>query len=213
MGTEAELASLTSPHNIVITTERLHMRPVRPTTDLYVMHTIRRSSNAMKFSTTGVETEKDPFKCHTFERMRIMTAPGSYALAVELKRTEPNHSAQALGFVAVSHPPALGYMFDEPYWGKGYATEALDAFVKRYWEEFPTGLPILTKPEDQNVLMAHVMEGNEASEKVLRKVGFREVRKGIVDLPGRPATKETIFMIKRPDKGVPVPATVTGSIT
>ncbi len=76
----------------------------------------------------------------------------------------------------------VGYMFLDEYWGKGYATEALNAYLEHYWslqrevcevdagegedgEEVPEVLRAITEAE------------NEGSLKVLGKVGFKETRR------------------------------------
>ncbi|ETS85038.1 hypothetical protein PFICI_03063 [Pestalotiopsis fici W106-1] len=208
MGTEAELATFKSPHGVIIKTQRLKLRPVYPLTDIHVIHRMRRNPNAMKFMSTGVEIEDDPFKSVSFDRMRIMTAPGSFSFAVELLLSDGQTSGDIIGIIGLFRPPACGYLFDEPYWGKGYATEAVEGFARGYFEHFPEGVPGLD-PANRNILLAYVYEGNHASEKVLKKAGFREIRKEVGEAhTGEPVTA-TVFMIERPEK-VPVPAEVAG---
>lgn len=60
-------------------------------------------------------------------------------------------------------PPALGYWLGEPYWGKGYATEAVGALVKAAVE---TG--------HCPVIAARARAENAASRAVLGKLGFVE---------------------------------------
>lgn len=48
MGTEAELASFKAPHDTVIITSRLKLRPVYPLTDIHIIHRMRRNPNSMK---------------------------------------------------------------------------------------------------------------------------------------------------------------------
>lgn len=158
--------------------------------------------------TTGVETEEDPFKCASYDRMKIMTAPGSFSFAIELKSSDDGHSGEIIGIIGLFRPPSCGYLIDEPFWGKGYATEALRGFVQKYWEHFPEGAPGL-RPEDRNILTAGVFEGNSASENVLKKVGFKEIRKEFEELPSGGPILTTIFMLERPEK-VSLPAEVAG---
>jgi RimJ/RimL family protein N-acetyltransferase len=66
--------------------------------------------------------------------------------------------------------PEVGYWIGRPYWGRGYATEALEAGViwaSRNWR--------------RRALVAGHFEDNPASGRVLEKAGFLytgEVRKG-----------------------------------
>lgn len=58
----------------------------------------------------------------------------------------------------------LGYAIDEPFWGKGYAFEASRALVRHAFETLRLGR-----------LTAVVVEDNEPSVRVLRKLGMREL--------------------------------------
>lgn len=57
----------------------------------------------------------------------------------------------------------VGYWIGEPYWGKGTATAALIAFTEFAFNKF-----------NLNRIFANVFEGNDASEKVLLKAGYRK---------------------------------------
>jgi RimJ/RimL family protein N-acetyltransferase len=64
--------------------------------------------------------------------------------------------------------PEVGYMFNANYWGKGYATEALKAFIPAFFDHYSGGpqgrfeyAVALTDPE------------LVASQNVLQKVGFK----------------------------------------
>jgi RimJ/RimL family protein N-acetyltransferase len=59
-------------------------------------------------------------------------------------------------------PPHLGYWLGEPYWGRGYATEAAAALVGAARS---AGLPALA---------SRALSENAGSRNVLRKCGFRE---------------------------------------
>lgn len=58
----------------------------------------------------------------------------------------------------------IGYRFIEKHWGKGYSTEAGNAFVKYAFDEMKV-----------EALYAYADEGNENSRKVLEKLGLRYV--------------------------------------
>lgn len=70
-----------------------------------------------------------------------------------------------LGFVFVSHTDKaekhMGYLLGQEYWGKGFASELLIAFIKR-----------AEKIESWRSLVGGVEKGNVASSKLLLKLGF-----------------------------------------
>ncbi|MDA5094937.1 GNAT family N-acetyltransferase [Aliiroseovarius sp. KMU-50] len=60
--------------------------------------------------------------------------------------------------------PEMGYMFGSAHWGKGYATEMGRAMIVYCWEAF-----------DWDEISACVFDDNEASDRVLVKLGFEFV--------------------------------------
>lgn len=52
-----------------------------------------------------------------------------------------------IGFVGITQPPEVFYIFDEEYWGRGYATDALQTFLNTYWATFPSGLVTMDEKE------------------------------------------------------------------
>ena len=85
-------------------------------------------------------------------------------------------SQRMIGTVGViRQPPELGYMMHPDFWGKGYASEAVQLFLQFYWQLRPDVQSIIAKVDPDNV----------ASIKILVKNGFREeeVKKGDVNLP------------------------------
>ena len=59
-------------------------------------------------------------------------------------------------------PPELGYWLGAPFWGKGFATEALHALIDFAFGEF-----------DHTALQAGARVTNPASRRVLEKCGFQ----------------------------------------
>ncbi|MBN1376490.1 MAG: GNAT family N-acetyltransferase [Dehalococcoidia bacterium] len=57
----------------------------------------------------------------------------------------------------------IGYWVEEPYWGKGIATLALNALARYAFNNF-----------DLERLYATVFEGNNASARVMEKNGFKQ---------------------------------------
>lgn len=78
--------------------------------------------------------------------------------------------------------PEVGYLWNESFWGHGYGTEALQAFVQAYWETYPEGFHGL-EDDRKDFLSAWSHEGNNASHSVLRKSGFELVKEEPVDHP------------------------------
>lgn len=63
--------------------------------------------------------------------------------------------------------PELGYWLGEPFWGKGYATEAAIAVVTA------------AKAAGVTALRSRALLSNTGSRNVLRKAGFTEIGEGI----------------------------------
>jgi RimJ/RimL family protein N-acetyltransferase len=104
-----------------------------------------------------------PYPC-TLESARewiaLRTQPGSTTFAIT--RADDGAFLGAIGFGGLPEMPGVGYWIGRPYWGQGYATEALRlviAYVRRLGAK---GLQAETFPE------------NPASARVLAKCGFRE---------------------------------------
>ncbi|GIK61700.1 MAG: GNAT family N-acetyltransferase [Ignavibacteriota bacterium] len=57
----------------------------------------------------------------------------------------------------------IGYWLGEPFWNKGIITQALNLFSDFAFNKF-----------ELNRIFANVFEGNDASEKVLRKTGYKK---------------------------------------
>jgi ribosomal-protein-alanine N-acetyltransferase len=70
--------------------------------------------------------------------------------------------------------PALGYYISRPCWGRGFASEASDAFLKDGFIRL--GL--------EHVL-ADVEKGHAASEHILQKFGFKLVSEEVIPVSGR----------------------------
>jgi RimJ/RimL family protein N-acetyltransferase len=64
--------------------------------------------------------------------------------------------------------PELGFMFDESFHGRGYATEAVRALLERFWIE--------AAAEVADVVEAYVRPDNTGSLRVVAKYGFDYVR-------------------------------------
>jgi RimJ/RimL family protein N-acetyltransferase len=84
--------------------------------------------------------------------------------------TSDHENGPMIGVIGVfrSSPVAeLGYTLHPSVWGRGYATEAVSEFIKRFWELRPTVDRIIAKTDGENF----------GSMKVLKKCGFQEIER------------------------------------
>ena len=91
-------------------------------------------------------------------------------LAIVLKGDPLDTMIGALGAHWISQPNEtmeMGYSIAEPYWGKGLVAEACVALVRYVFNEFAV-----------ERLQARVFVGNDASERVMAKLGF--AREGVL---------------------------------
>ena len=105
------------------------------------------------------------------EWIAMRTRPGATAFAVT--RRDDVALLGMIGFAGLPEMPGVGYWIGRPFWGQGYATEALRLVIGYARHLGAKGLQAETFPD------------NPASARVLAKCGFRD--RGIVrrDHPAR----------------------------
>ncbi|KAI3539960.1 hypothetical protein CABS03_02375 [Colletotrichum abscissum] len=198
-------------HNVCVATARLRLRPVEAG-DLRAIHRIRLDSEVMRYM-PGVETVVVAEESRrSIERVRLMMKEGGFSFAV-MQRNHPtdeqtNKTAEAavIGFIGITSPPQIFYIFQRASWGMGYATEALRAFLGAYWarRRGPDGTDcgpdggrrLSSRPEDSSE--AHVHDGNVGSETVLRRCGFEFAWETVTSAHGRDDVRCTVYRIERP---------------
>ena len=84
-------------------------------------------------------------------------------------------------------PPELGYWLGEPFWGHGYATEAVRGLIDA---AHSTGL--------YGLIAARCLEDNIASAKVLEKSGFKRTGKVLVEDDGPEKRRILTFELEAP---------------
>lgn len=82
--------------------------------------------------------------------------------------SSPNTHPQVIGLMGAVRAPEIGYMFNSEHWGKGYATEALRAFMPLFFAHY-------NGEEAEKFEYAVALTDTElvSSQHVLLKAGFR----------------------------------------
>ncbi|KAK1726033.1 uncharacterized protein BDZ83DRAFT_617713 [Colletotrichum acutatum] len=135
---------------------------------------------------------------------------------------EASAEARVIGFIGITSPPQIFYIFQRASWGLGYATEALRAFLGAFWarQRGPDGTDcgpdgerrLSSRPEGieggrwhgeeegrfGDVLEAHVHDGNVGSETVLRRCGFEFAWETVTSAHGRDDVRCMVYRIERP---------------
>jgi len=151
-------------------TPRLTLRSLQPT-DLDAFAAMQANPEVMKTLGTGVVRSR----AETWDGMARML--GQWALrGYGMFAVVDNTTGRFMGRAGILHPyewedPELAYGFDQPYWGRGYATEA--ATILHRWAFLQKNI---------SSLVSYVVPGNLRSVRVLEKLGATRV--GTVTLFG-----------------------------
>ena len=106
---------------------------------------------------------------------------------------------RVIGLIGAVRAPEVGYMLNADYWGKGYATEAMRAFMPLFFNHFSGG-----KYDKYEYAEAQTDPELESSQNVLKKVGFElcEKREKDFENPILGWRDTLVFRMARPDEGV-----------
>jgi len=146
----------------VLHTQRLHLLQIEPSDQAFVFEGL---SHPEVIPFYGVRYESLEATAAQMNWYRQMEADGSGLSWKVVERS----SGEACGVISVyffkpEHRKAeLGFWFLPSYWGKGYASEALQLVIE-YWQ----------RERMLHRLEAFVEGGNDASRKLLLKNGFTE---------------------------------------
>lgn len=100
-----------------------------------------------------------------------------FHLAIIEKDT--SHIIGMVGVYTLRPQAELGYMLHPDKWGVGYATEALTAFLQKWWE-----LPRYNHNKASNIedsLFADAHKENGVSLRLMEKLGFERYREFVED--------------------------------
>ncbi|KAJ4310156.1 hypothetical protein N0V94_008583 [Neodidymelliopsis sp. IMI 364377] len=167
---------------IVATTERLLLRPLKleDAEDVVLMrkhpevmkHTSILPSDNLEKTKQWIQGCHDRDNCWNFV-IELLPVDSHDVIPTPARShpTEPSHEQpepRVIGLIGAVRAPEVGYMLNASYWGKGYATEALRAFMPLFFEHFSGG-------ENERYEYAEARTDPElsSSQHVLLKVGFQ----------------------------------------
>ncbi|KAI2769929.1 acyl-CoA N-acyltransferase [Daldinia loculata] len=165
-----------------IRTERLVIRPFTEE-DLDGIHALRTQPEVMHFSAVGrIDASENETRTSYLARFLPPNDIRNYHNVLCLASTGEIIGAGGMPKVdLVFGWPEVGYMLKKEYWGQGYATEFLRAFVDHWWTLPRSEVEIEVVAESVNgsgevpeMLSAMADDDNSASKHVLEKAGFRE---------------------------------------
>ncbi|RHZ66757.1 GNAT family N-acetyltransferase [Aspergillus thermomutatus] len=188
-----------------IITQRLYLRPLADSDakDLFAIRSspeVARTNHPKTPHRTVQETrEWMATKIFTAGPENVLGRHFTYVL-IECERSEdepqpPPADKRVIGYIginAVYPSPEIGYSIHPDYWGKGYATEALDGLLKTWWKlpRQPQLDPAASSEADGETtdgaeptekVFAICEKINPGSSKVLSKCGFRVLKEMVYE--------------------------------
>jgi [ribosomal protein S5]-alanine N-acetyltransferase len=155
--------------NVVIETKRLLLRTFT-SNDAQLIYDLNNDSNVTRFTYDPmIDIE------HARQVLENIILP-QYALynhgrwAVHLRENLEFIGWCGLKYRPERHEVDLGYRFKKSAWGNGYATEAADACLKYGFEKL-----------SMRKIIGRAVPENEASWKILEKIGMRFTGEELVD--------------------------------
>ncbi|MEM1064506.1 MAG: GNAT family N-acetyltransferase [Pseudomonadota bacterium] len=146
---------------IEIATERLRLRPLKEADWRRLQQIGGVPEVARMMLRLTVPWPEEQVK-HWIAGARYHGRPG-YRLAITLA------NGALIGAAGFGPDRSLSYMIDRRYWGRGYATEAIQAFIADIFARFP----------DVAAIEADHFADNPASGRVLEKLGFQRIGTGL----------------------------------
>ncbi|TGO52646.1 hypothetical protein BCON_0137g00060 [Botryotinia convoluta] len=156
-----------------IKSDRLILEPIDLDKHLHGCHKILSEPRTAKWSTRAPNTQLEQTKERILESMSsvqfpmwAIIAPTTSSVSVPVADEREGQEMEMIGIIGISHRPEnVGYKIHPDHWGKGYMTEALRLFVEMFWT--------LEEKKSLPQIIAAYTPGNDASARVLEKVGFK----------------------------------------
>ncbi|KAF2625699.1 acyl-CoA N-acyltransferase [Macroventuria anomochaeta] len=182
---------------IVAKTDRLLLRPLKleDADDVVLM---RKDPEVMKH--TSILSSDDLEKTKQWIQAGCHDRDNCWNFVIELlpsNKADPHTAPRVIGLIGAVRAPEVGYMLNADYWGKGYATEAMRAFMPLFFDHFSGG-----EYERYEYAEAHTDPELESSQRVLRKVQFvlHEKREKDFENPILGWRDTLVFRMARPDE-------------
>lgn len=101
----------------------------------------------------------------------------NYGVLIRASNSDITTNCAMIGVIGVTSlfspdTVEIGYIFNQSFWGQGYASEALAAYIKAYWGY----------AKDISFMVAKVDPLNTGSIRVLEKCGFMVVERFVGDI-------------------------------
>ncbi|KAJ6164533.1 Acyl-CoA N-acyltransferase [Penicillium chermesinum] len=166
-----------------IESDRLLLRPVakRDTPALYAIRAdpeVAKTKSSPKTPFQSIKETEDWLAGKIFSMGPGDIIGRSFNYAI-LDKSIPESQEQVIGYISINavHPcPEIGYSLAPKAWGQGFATEALELFLKMWWalprrDREQSGV----KEGDVEKIWAISEKQNKGSSRVLEKCGFEMV--------------------------------------
>ena len=148
----------------ILETPRLYLRSLIPE-DLDSVAKMFADIDVMRYVGTGIVLSKDAAKKSIAKWNQYEEKFGFANWAVVRKEDDMMIGECGFNWLPDNSDIEISYMFDKPFWGKGYATEAASETLK-----YGANSLCLRR------IAAMVYPGNTASIKILEKIGMKYVK-------------------------------------
>ncbi|KAF2157898.1 acyl-CoA N-acyltransferase [Myriangium duriaei CBS 260.36] len=167
-------------------TERLLLRAMDPEGDAEDILDWYHLESTAQYTTHAPLTTLAEVRSFLTQRFTNDATALNYAVTLPLSTSGTGKSHRVIGVIGCRHWPELGYTFHPAFHGKGYATEAVRAFVAELFHVMPAAKrPAMhymsvdsakmtgeTGEEGFDYALGFCDSENVASQRVLERVGF-----------------------------------------